>query len=1105
MSVEIEKIALEQAAVVARELRQAANRGGTEADFRREAARIMEAAGSAAGLTIVPRDEFSVARGRVDSVYNRLILEYKKPGILKPTNKGHANQEAIRQVKNYILDVAVRERREAHRLSGVVTDGFHFIFVRRVGEGWSIDDPAPVTPATTERFLRLLFSLSAGAALIPENLLEDFGPRTLRAQRAVRALYTALHTSKHPLVVKLFEQWRLFFSEATDYKEWAERIENKEEFRNFVTGMGISLELHDLEYEISGRRAGARTHRDPHLAARVFFALHTYYALLIKLVASLAAARFAGNSSAPLANSPVKEGDALRRTFLELERGGLFREYGIRNFLEGDFFGWYLAAWNEDIEEATGQLVQRLAEYDPGALELAPENARDLLKKLYHYLLPREIRHDLGEYYTPDWLAERLVRQTLGQADLGNATRRVLDPSCGSGTFLVILIKHIRDRAARKNQNPSETLELILKNVVGIDLNPLAVIAARTNYLLALGDLLKHRKGEIDIPVYQADSILTPSQGTGLFDGDVYPLKTSAGVFRIPAVFAGQERMDCLSNVLDEAVEAGIGEGAFLARLTKAARLEPEELSAAENELKALYRQLRELHEQGLNGVWARIIKNAFAPLFLEPCHYIVGNPPWVNWEHLPDEYRQQTKPLWEHYGLFPHGGMDTILGKGKKDISMLMTYVAADRYLRRGGKLGFVLSQSLFKTSGAGQGFRRFLLPDKTPFGPLAVEDMVELKPFEGATNRTAVAVFAKGHPVRYPVSYQYWKKRSEGRGSAIGFDTPYEEVTTEKVTFRKWFAEPVDRAEETSAWITARELALRALRKVLGKSPYSAHAGSFTGGVNGIYWVEITGFRPGGLAIVANITEGVRRKIPPTQAAVELDLLYPLLRGRDVRRWQAAPSAHILMTQDPATRRGIAREKMEGNYPKAHAYLSRFEKILQNRPAFRRYFRENDPYWSMFNVSPFTFSPWKVVWREVANELDAAVVGQMPAGDRVKPVIPDHTCILVECKTQQEAHYLCAAINSSPARLAVRNYIVLHPDPHVLNNLNIPRFTAGDERHRTLAALSRAAHEAAAKGEAGEIKRIEDEIDRWAARLWGLTGEELAEIKQSLEESLK
>jgi len=897
VSVDIEKIAAEQAPLVAKELLDAAKRGGTEADFRREAARILEQAGAAAQLTIVPRDEFSVARGRVDSVYNRLVLEYKRPGVIRETNEGRTNQDVIQQVKDYILDVAKRERREAQRLAGVATDGFYYIFVRRVGEGWSVDEPLPVNAATTERFLRLLFSLSFGVALVPENLVEDFGPKTLRAQRAVRALYTALHGSKHPLVLKLFDQWRLFFSEATDYKEWAERIESKDEFRTFVKGMGL----------------------DPRYAEapKVFFALHTYYALLIKLVASLAAARFAGSASAPLAGLVGKEGEQLKEAFSNLERGGLFREYGIRNFLEGDFFGWYLAAWDHDIEEAVAKLVQRLAEYDPGTLELAPENARDLLKKLYHYLLPREIRHDLGEYYTPDWLAERLVIQTLGQTDLGNPEKRVLDPACGSGTFLVILIKYIKQRVADRKLKPAEALEATLRNVIGFDLNPLAVIAARTNYLLALGDLLKARKGDIDIPVYQADSVLTPSQGTDLFTGGVYPLKTSVGEFRVPAAFAERERMDALANTLDESVETGVGEEAFLARLKKTVALSAKEWEDAERELKSLYGRLRELHEQGLNGVWARIIKNAFAPLFIEPCHYVVGNPPWVNWESLPDDYRHQTIPLWQHYGLFPHGGMDTILGKGKKDIAMLMTYVAADRYLRDGGKLGFVLPQNLFKTSGAGQGFRRFLLPKDKPFGPVIVEDMVELNPFEGATNRTAVAVFGKGKDTSYPVVYQYWKKRQSGRGSAIAFDTPYEEVTSEKITFRSWHAEPVDKKDPTSAWITARRRALKALHNVLGQSPYAAHEGSNSGGANGVYWLEIAGTRPGNLAIVSNLTEGAKREVSRTQAAIETHLLFPLLRGRDVGKWCATPSAYILMAQDPETRRGVATKVMENQYP--------------------------------------------------------------------------------------------------------------------------------------------------------------------------------------------
>ncbi|MCX6349533.1 MAG: hypothetical protein NTV79_08570, partial [Candidatus Aureabacteria bacterium] len=100
MSIDLEKTATQQAAFVAKALIETARRGGNEADFRREAARILEAAGVSAGLTIIPRDEFSVARGRVDSVYNRLVLEYKRPGILKNSNSTSANQAVISRVKD---------------------------------------------------------------------------------------------------------------------------------------------------------------------------------------------------------------------------------------------------------------------------------------------------------------------------------------------------------------------------------------------------------------------------------------------------------------------------------------------------------------------------------------------------------------------------------------------------------------------------------------------------------------------------------------------------------------------------------------------------------------------------------------------------------------------------------------------------------------------------------------------------------------------------------------------------------------------------------------------------------------------------------------------
>lgn len=1083
MERDLDKLAAAEAPGVARALGRIAGRGGTEADFRREAARVFEETGAAVGLTIVPRDEYHVARGKVDSLYNRLVLEYKKPGLLRPTNDAAPNRKAIEQVKGYIVDVGVRERREAQRLAGVVVDGMHLIFVRRVGEGWSVDETVPINASSTELLLRLLFSLSTGAALIPENLVEDFGPRQWRAKTAVRAIYRGFTVSKSPLVPKLFDQWRQFFSEATDYREWAEHIDSKPEFREFVASLWTKEELR---------------HLDP---ARVFFVLHTYYALLIKLVASLAAAQFADSQADPLSRLAAMQGNELKSEFAELERGGLFREYGIRNFLEGDFFGWYLAAWNQDIEEAVSALVGRLSQYDPGALELAPENARDLLKKLYHSLLPKEIRHDLGEYYTPDWLAERLIRQTLGNADLGDSTKRVLDPACGSGTFLVILIKHIKERAARNQQPAAATLELILRNVVGFDLNPLAVIASRTNYLIALGDLLRERgERDIDIPVYQADSILAPSQGTDLFEGNVYPLRTSVGVFRIPAVFAERERMDALANTLDEAVERGAGAESFVTRVATAAKLDPEERTATETELGGLYTQIKELHETGVNGVWARIIKNAFAPVFLEPCHYVVGNPPWVGWENLPDDYRLSTKPLWEHYGLFPHSGMDTILGKGKKDISMLMTYAAMDKYLRRGGKLGFVLDQKLFKMSGAGQGFRRFQLPDGTPFGPLAVEDMSPLKPFEGATNNTTVAVFVKGKAVRYPLPYQLWDKRRTGRGSAIGFDTPYEEVTSQKITYRSQYAMPVDGGDVTSAWVTGSRGALRALTKVWGESKYVAHEGANTGGAQGVYWLDLVGTRPGGLVMVANITEGAKRKVPRVQAALEPDLLYPLLRQADLSRWNAAVESRILMMQDPATRRGLTRSGLEERYPRTWSYIARFEEELKARKALARYFSGREEWWSMFDVGHYSFAPIKVVWKSMASQMVAAVVTPVDG----KPVIPQHVVTLLAVATEEEAHYCCAVLNSAPFDLAVRSYSQKggksFATPHILKYVRLPTFAKRSQLHGELASLSHAAHDASATGDAGEVEQMEQRVDELAAELWDIKPTELAEIKNSL-----
>ena len=541
----------------------------------------------------------------------------------------------------------------------------------------------------------------------------------------------------------------------------------------------------------------------------------------------------------------------------------------------------------------------------------------------------------------------------------------------------------------------------------------------------------------------------------------------------------------------------------FLRRAKSRLHLAEDEFLSARPHLEALYQKLKDFEKDKLNGIWARIIKNGFAPLFIGEFDYVVGNPPWVNWENLPQGYRDRSKDLWFRQGLFPHKGMDAILGKGKKDMAMLMTYVAMQSYLRDGGKLGFLITQSVFKTAGAGQGFRRFMLGDSTLIKVLHVDDMVELNPFEGASNRTSVVVLQKDRPTNYPVPYTYWRKTAKGR--SIGFDQNLQEV--EQITERKrFYAEPVDPRDKTSPWLTGRPKAIRAVKKILGKSHYEAHEGANTGGANGVYWLRIEELRPDGNLLVTNITEGQKKAVEPTQATLEPDLLYPLLRGKDVKRWRAQPSAWVLMVQDPVKRRGIDEKELQLKYPKTWEYLKKFEGALRTRAAFKRYFSADDPFYSMFDVGDYTSSPYKVVWTRVDVDIKAAVVGTSEVASLEKPIVPIETAVLVAFDEPTEANYFCAVLNSSPFRFVITSTGVHGTggfgSPNILNRASIPNFDSGRPTHIELSELSQKAHQLARGRRDSETSKIQMAIDSCAARLWGLTDEDLKDIQLSLKE---
>jgi hypothetical protein len=1116
----IEKLIQEYSRLMADQMVEIAKWANTEEDVRHECNKLIDGFIERAGIKLKGRHEYYLAGGRLDSKYARVLLEYKYPKgpkrITEDINSPGA-KEVIGQLKKRFQDFQAKEHVEPEKLFGVGTDGDTLLFVYTRGGRLEVEDPKPTTHYNVERILLALVSLGAqGKSYKPSALAVDFGAEAESpiAQKGIHELYEAITTTENPKALTFFNQWKILFGEVCGYS-----IDKP-------TDKIAKLAEH---YDIPKATQ----------PAELLFAVHSYYAIFIKLLATEIVAPFS-----PMRTSKIKKcvaaatSEALKREMEELERGGIWTQLGITNFLEGDLFSWYIAAWDDHVAEAVRRLAAALDEYDPTTLSVDRNESRDMLKKLYQHLFPKAVYKALGEYYTPDWLAEHVLNRL--EYD-GNPDKRLLDPACGSGTFLVMAINRIKawfeEHRYECGFGEAELVQKILKNVIGFDLNPLAVMASRTNYLFAIRRLLNYATN-VDLPVYLCDSIMTPAEAgsekaqrtflteTGVaYDSQNPPkaVKTTVGIFLLPAEIASNREFigkyaDILESCISEA-RRGYTTEEFLERCRQ------EGLPVAEEDLhRRLYEQLLKLDEEQRNDIWAKIIKNAFAPLFVERVDYVAGNPPWVNWENLPEDYRQSTAALWQVYDLFRHKGYKAKLGGGKDDISILMTYVAVDAYLKDKGSLGFLITQSVFKTKGGGEGFRTFQYKKqgKTLYLDVVhVDDMSDLKPFEAAANRTAVFVCRKStKPFSFPVPYHVWKKARKTSlysriDSKVGYDgarklftfAPSEDLkeVLRSVDITELAAVPVDKSQPTSPWLTAPKAALAGLQRVIGQSDYQDYAGACTW-LNGVYWIRILERLKDGKLLIENMHDVGKikvDKVPPT--AIEPDLVYPLLRGRDVKRWQAEPSAYIILANRTDKLGGIPEAEMKQKYPQTFAYFKKFEEQLRKRSGYRQFFKPTDPFWSMYNVGPYTMKPIRVFWRQFIPELRMTLI--KPHKDEflgVKLPLTQHVVTLATFDSEKEAFFFTACGNSSPATLLHWNSSTSksYGQPHILEMITIPKFNPKDKLHQRLAELSEKAHKAAGEGDDDTVKALEAEIDEAAAGLWGITEPELKEIQKTLKQ---
>ena len=252
--------------------------------------------------------------------------------------------------------------------------------------------------------------------------------------------------------------------------------------------------------------------------------------------------------------------------------------------------------------------------------------------------------------------------------------RRALDPTCGSGTFLRELI---RLKTGKKLGVSRDTLVDIIATIKGYELNPLSQIISISNYLMSIDKLIPfifEGNEKLILPVYQCDSVCLPMQQNMMEHRGGY----------INITIANQEIEIAKNTILDPSSKNILME-------------------------KGICRMISNFEDRDQDFV-IQICRSKIAPLNRFQADFLVGNPPWLNWNNMSEKLKEKIGDIWRGYGLFEFStGYD--LSTASDDLSMAVTYVSADKYLTKKGKMAFILPRSFLQSSKGGRGFRKWRL----------------------------------------------------------------------------------------------------------------------------------------------------------------------------------------------------------------------------------------------------------------------------------------------------------------------------------------------------------------------------------------------------------
>jgi len=772
--------------------------------------------------------------------------------------------------------------------------------------------------------------------------------------------------------------------------------------------------------------------------------------------------------------------------------GEYFQSYGILNLIEEDFFSWILHPKIADQTLTLAcDLAKELLRYDMNQID------EDLFKEIYQDIVKRSDRHRIGEYYTPEWLVELTLKEALSiwfERNKDKDAPRILDPACGSGTFLCNAIRMVKDILKSKGKQPDEILDFILNGVVGIDINPLAVTIARANYLIALGELLRLGKS-IAIPVYVSDSIKLPEIERTLSMVQVYEVTVNGYKVRIPCEIAKHRyRLGQILSSLREALDT------YKERKNKDEakalfnRKASEFVSQAELEvLNSTLNTLLNLADKQLNEIWVYVLNNIYAPVALKESKFdiLTSNPPWIAMRYIENRnYQDWLKQNVFSYELLSN---DQVHLFTQMEIATLFYNKCAELYLKETGSvIAFVMPRSVLTGALQHVNFKQFKKPQLKLTKILDCEDVTPL-----FNVPSCVLIAVKGEKTHYPVLASKLIGKFEKKNIHLN-----EALQLLKV--KDYAYTPPQIVEHYSEYYDEIKAGAAIYPRCFYFIDFDVHPilGS----------IDLT--KP-----LVKTSEKIKERWPwrgiRLKGRIESNFVYVTLLGGDIVNFgyiELRPIILPIISMSTSYRLIDVGDLRDLGYTGIASWFEEAQKIWEKRGTerskknFPRLIGSIDHLGSLTNQNPRT--RFIVLYNTGGTNLVACVIDKRSipeiclGNSRLRPqnFIAEKKTMFYEANDELEVHYLCSILNSDCINKMIKPLQTrgLFGERDIVRRpfmLPIPKFNLNNPTHLRLAELSKICHEKVAKA---KVKFTGKSVAKMRKQAREVVKEELKEIDE-------